>query len=232
MVETVIVFTVAAITVGAAAMAVMPWLSREEMRSATYETQTFVQLARMEALQRNRDTRMIVNPETKTFEILDTKGTSSGNDDSVLHRMSLPSGVDFAHPETGKEPITLEQISGTASFQSVFSSDGILEEGAGTITLRGSDEDYVAVVVQWAGGAVVNEWQADASSWTRADAVGKVRGTADAQNAETAPTTTMAQVDYDYYHPGTTIETGSGQAGVTYTTEAEQTGGDGDGDDN
>lgn len=160
--ELLIVLAVASLVLVATAAYSLPWMERETMRSAVYDVQTYVQLARIEAVTRNRPCRFAVNPTTGVIAVLDTMGTP-GNiaDDEILYRTTMPSGVAFARPTTG-DAVTLQQVGGTDWYGTQFSSDGLVDAGTGQVHLYGG-ERYGRVSVYLAGGVQVERW--NGSSW-------------------------------------------------------------------
>jgi Tfp pilus assembly protein FimT len=139
----------------------LPGLAREGMRGAVYEAQTCLRLARVEAVTRNRDCRCVIDTASGVLQALDTLGTSSPSDDRPLHESRLPSTVVIGRPDSGAG-ITLAQIGMTTSYEAVFSSDGAVALGQGSIHLFGGDR-YGRVSVFGIGAVQVERW--DGSAW-------------------------------------------------------------------
>ena len=156
LVETMLVVSAAALLVVATAAYSIPWLARESMRSAVYDVQTYLQLARIEAVSRNRECRMVLNTTTRTLQIFDGNATVSTLDDTMLYTRSLSSSVTFARPDMGL-PLTLSQIGTTSSYQVVFDSDGTVTAGTGDVYLFGGDR-FGRISVFAAGGTQVERW--------------------------------------------------------------------------
>jgi Tfp pilus assembly protein FimT len=161
LIETLLVLSAAALMLVATAAYSIPWLARENMRSAVYDLQTYMQLTRIEAVSRNRECRMVLNTSTRTLVIFDGNGTSTATDDTMLYRRSLPTSVSFARPDAGPA-VSLAQIGATPSYQVKFSSDGTVTDGSGTVHVFGGDS-YGRISVYAAGGTLVERW--DGANW-------------------------------------------------------------------
>ncbi|HXV74674.1 MAG TPA: GspH/FimT family protein [Candidatus Polarisedimenticolaceae bacterium] len=161
LVELVVVVALVAAVALASAIYAVSWISRERARSAVYQLQSFMQLARIEAVSRNQDCRFLVDVSTRTLQVLDSNGTSTAADDILLHETRLPEVVTFARPDSGNA-VTLSQIGSTSVYETVFSSDGVVSLGTGIVALYGGEE-FNRVQVQGAGGVMVQQW--DGSTW-------------------------------------------------------------------
>jgi Tfp pilus assembly protein FimT len=159
--ELVLVVSVASVAVVATATYTLPWIARERSRSAVYDVQSYLQLARIEAVSRNRNCRFVVDTSTRIVQVFDGNGTSSTSDDTLLYESSLPSQVQFARPDSGSA-VTLSQIGSTSQFETVFTSDGIVLQGTGEVAVFGGNE-YNRVLVYGAGGVTVDRWSG--SGW-------------------------------------------------------------------
>ena len=156
-----IVLVIAAIMITAAATYTIPWLGREQMRSAVYEVQQFMQLARIEAVSRNRSCRFRLDTASRQLQIYDLNAPSNSSDDIQLYQtVTLPSTVSFARPDSGSA-VTLNLLSGT-SYESTFASDGSVTSGAGLVAMQGGDGNY-RVNLYGAGGVRVERW--NGSAW-------------------------------------------------------------------
>lgn len=133
-----------------------PWIAREAMRSAISEVAAYAQLAKIEAVSRNRECRFVVDPSAGELLVLDSMGTTSTDDDAPLHSRRLASTVTFERPDTG-DSITLEPVDGEATYQTVFGSDGAVASGTGELFLHGGD-DYRGVAIFAAGGIQIRRW--------------------------------------------------------------------------
>jgi len=161
MVELLVVATLASLVVVSAVTFAHPWLARERMRSAIYDVQTYVQLARVEAVNRNQACRFVIDTDARTLWVMDTVGTSTRSDDDVLFNRALPDKVTIERPDVGA-PVTLDQIGTSDSYEVEFNPDGFVSSGAGVVVLLGG-ERYGRVTVFGAGGVLVERW--DGSSW-------------------------------------------------------------------
>ena len=133
----------------------VPWAAREGLRSAVYDMQTYMQLARIEAVSRNRDCRFVIDAGNRRIGVMDSAGTPSTGDDILLYSADLPDTVSFARPGMGS-PITLTHVTGK-TFHTVFGSDGIVDVGTGEVALLGGSH-YERVQVFGAGGIRIQKW--------------------------------------------------------------------------
>lgn len=133
----------------------MPWMIKESVRSALYDVNGFMQMAKVEAVSRNRPVRFVINTTSRQVQVWDSLGTSSTSDDSLLHVRDLPTHVIFDRPDTGSA-ITLDTV-GTDGYEAVFTPDGMLSSSAGVVCLAGS-EAFGSVSIYAAGGIEVFEW--------------------------------------------------------------------------
>jgi len=157
--ELLVVLTVATMVVAFAAMAAVPHLAKEAMRSTLHNGGTLVRAARIEAVKRDRACRFVVDLTARTMSVVDTNGTGTTSDDTVLRSTGLPSIVSVARPDTGS-PIT---FTATGSVYHVeFDADGHVSSGAGEMVLC-SGERYGKVVVYTAGGVRYEKW--NGSAW-------------------------------------------------------------------
>jgi len=143
-----------------AAIAVLvsgPLIGTEGGRSAVYEIQTMAQLARMEAVARNRECRLLISPALRQVMVTDSLGTTVTTDDQVLHDSTLPESVSFERPDTGAA-VTWESLGGSPAWFGVrFASDGTIEAGEGDVVVHGGDR-YGRISLFTAGSAQVTTW--------------------------------------------------------------------------
>ena len=161
LIELVIVIAVAALVLVATMAYTIPWMAKENMRGAVYDVQTHLQLARIEAISRNRDCRFVVDTASGDMTVLDSNGTSATGDDTELYSTELPENVAFTEPGGGAA-VTLSQIGASSSYEAVFTADGTVTAGTGAVVLHGG-EMYGRVRVFGAGGIQVDRW--DGSQW-------------------------------------------------------------------
>ena len=157
--ELLIVLAVASLGLLAVGTYAVPWIAREGLRSAMYDMQTYMQLARIEAISRNRDCRFVIDTASNRIGVLDTAGTASLGDDILLYESDLPDTVSFARPDTGSA-VTINHISGTI-YQTLFGNDGIVSLGTGEVVLFGGSQ-YEKVQVFGAGGIRIQKWNGTA----------------------------------------------------------------------
>ena len=139
----------------------MPMVTREATVSAVYSIQNHLQLARVEAVSRNRICRFVVDAASREYSVFDSMGTSSLLDDVVLHKDHLPVTVTFASPD-GTPPVTLGSLGG-GTYGTSFQSDGTVVSGVGDLMLFGGNE-FRRVSLFAGGGVGLDRWTG--SAWT------------------------------------------------------------------
>ena len=160
LVELVVVVAIASLALGMTIVFSTPWIARESMRGCASEMYSFMQLAKIEAVSRNRDCLFVVDTETKTLEVWDTKQVDGGTDDERLYTRSMPSAVSFARPDFG-DVVTLDQMSGTERYQAVFTPDGMVSLGVGAVFIHGG-AGYETIEAHAAGGVEIRRWNGNA----------------------------------------------------------------------
>ena len=160
LVEIMIVTLLASLVVLITAQFAQKWIQRESMRSATYLLQTHMQLARSEAITRNRECRFQIDDTTREITVWDLNDPGINSDDILITEIDFPEGVDFALPVAGTA-ITLNNISGN-KYEATFDSNGVVTSGSGYVALSAGDS-YRRVSVYVAGGVGLERWQA--SNW-------------------------------------------------------------------
>ena len=158
--EVTVVMVVVAIVATAVATYAIPWLGREEMRGAIYQVQQYLQLARVQAITRNRSCRFQIDTASRRMTIFDLNDPSSSTDDILLNDATLSTKVSFARPDSGSA-VTLASLGGTL-YGATFSSDGSVSAGAGLVSMQGGDGSY-RVSLYGAGGVRVERW--DGTAW-------------------------------------------------------------------
>ncbi len=126
----------------------IPMLARETMRSSVYDVQMTMQVARVEAVTRNRNTRFDLNRAQRWVRVIDLE---TGEE---LHRRQLPSAVSFARPDAG-QAVTLPPA-GPVMHQVTFFADGTVNNG-GDVCLHGGN-DYRKLSLYGAGGVQIERW--------------------------------------------------------------------------
>jgi Tfp pilus assembly protein FimT len=161
LIETLLVVSAAALLLVATAAYSIPWIARESMRSSVYDLQTYLQLARIEAVSRNRDCRFVVDTSSRTLQVWDSNGTTATSDDTRLYNRALPTSVSFARPDGGSA-VTYTQIGAGSSYQVVFTSDGTVSSGTGEAVVFGG-QSFAKIEVFGAGGTRMEKW--NGSGW-------------------------------------------------------------------
>ena len=160
--EALVVVALGALTVSVGVIYSAPWLGRESMRSSANDMLAFVQLAKIEAVSRNRESRLVLDTGGGRLEILDSMGTSDPTDDTSLHAHHLPAAVRFERPDTGPL-VTLADLGGGV-YEAKFSADGVVAAGVGSVYFRGGDE-YGVVELHGAGAVEIGYW--NGTAWVR-----------------------------------------------------------------
>jgi len=157
-----LVIVLALVTVAVLVLAVysLPWLHAEEARSAVYQTQMFLQLARVEAITRNRACRFEIDGDARRIRVYDLNDPSDSTDDLPIADATLSSRVSFGAPGGGAA-ITLTHASG-ATYHATFSPDGSVSSGSGSISIQGRDQ-FERIALYGAGGTRVERW--NGSAW-------------------------------------------------------------------
>ena len=157
LIEIMVVLVIASLVISVAFVYSLPWLSKETMRSTAFDVQTYLQLARIEAVSRNRNVRFVIDTGNKQLEVWDGMGTASTVDDEVLYLTDIASSIEFVNPGVG-DAVTMAQIGGGDEYQCIFSSDGTVGTGAGGAVVVYGGEEYGRVSVFDAGGIQVEKW--------------------------------------------------------------------------
>ena len=158
--ELLVAMSVAILLLGLAAAYSVPALARGQMRSAIRDVQGLLQLARVEAVKRNRPCRFALDAASGRLQVWDGNDTAASVDDRLLVERRVPSSVTFAGPTAGS-PVSLEPIGGSM-YQTVFGPQGSVASGTGSVQLYGGDE-YVRLSVYGAGGLTLERW--DDGQW-------------------------------------------------------------------
>ncbi len=138
-----------------------PWIGRESMRSVANDVASYMQLARIQAVSRNRECRFVVDTSAGTLEVWDSLGTSSTTDDQKLSERSIPSTVIFDRPDSGSV-VTLGPTSVAGAYQVILASDGTAPSGTGAVYIAGG-EAFGSVEIQAAGAVQIAYW--GGSAW-------------------------------------------------------------------
>ena len=160
LIELLMVLAIGALLLTAATTTTVAWIGREAARSAVYSIQTQLQLARMQAVSRNRVCKFTVDTATRRVQVVDLNDVSTSADDVVLSDVTVSSKISFARPD-GSTPVTLYSPGGTL-YQATFTSDGAVSQGAGVVSVRGGD-GYDQLTLFGAGGVRLERW--NGSAW-------------------------------------------------------------------
>ena len=133
----------------------LPWMVKEGVRSAAFDVNGMLQLAKVEAVSRNRPSRFVVDTVRGELQVWDGLGSDPTSDDVLLHDRTLPSHVLFARPDTGSA-VTLDAVD-AVSYEAIFRSDGMLDSSPGVVCLNSGDS-FGSVSVYGAGGTEVFRW--------------------------------------------------------------------------
>ncbi len=153
--ELLIVVAVACLSLLATVTYTVPRVAREGLHNAVVDVHTYMHLARVEAIGRERTCRFVVNAAEHRIEVMDTAGTVSPGDDILLYELELSHNVSFRRPDTGAA-ITLNRAA-SETFQALFTSDGIVTLGAGEVVMLGGS-DYERVQLADTGEIRIQRW--------------------------------------------------------------------------
>jgi Tfp pilus assembly protein FimT len=78
----------------------LPTLSTGSLESSVHDLHVAVQLARIEAVSRNRECRIEIDSNHHSVKIYDSLGTTGTADDQLLHQLDLPSSIQLTHPDS------------------------------------------------------------------------------------------------------------------------------------
>ena len=158
MLEMIFVIALMAVLIAIALGGSLASLQRGRAQSAIHEIQSMAQLARMEAVSRNRECVLLLSPDTRQVIAADGQDTPSTTDDLILREARLPSSVAFARPDSGSS-ISWESLGGSPAWYRLrFASDGTVAAGDGDIFLKG-DEHYERLSVFISGGTRISTWK-------------------------------------------------------------------------
>ena len=160
LVELVVVVAIVSLIVTMTLVSAIPIIARETMHGAMADVRAFMQLTKIEAVSRNHDCGFVVDSSARTLGVWDSMGTSSTSDDELLHDGAIGESVTFARPDSGAT-VTLSQIGSTTSYETIFSADGAVSSGTGSVHLFGG-EAFGRVSVLAAGGLETALWKASA----------------------------------------------------------------------
>lgn len=159
--EFLVVMGIAAATL----LIVMPhslrWLNAQENAGAVYQTQMLLQLARMEAVSRNRPCRFEVLTDSKSAVVYDLNDPSDPADDLVIASSKYSGRVSFVDPQ-GNPAVTLANL-GANRFGATFISDGSVSAGTGQVEFEAKG-NFRRVSLMGAGGTRAEIW--NGSSWS------------------------------------------------------------------
>ena len=139
---------------------VREWLDREAMRSAVYQVQTHIQMAKVLAVTRNRPCRFVINEISRRIQVFDLMDPGDTSDDVELANFTLSKDVFFNRPDAGSA-ITLASL-GPDTYGATFDADGTVNAGTGDVVLQGADR-YDMVSLYGAGGVRIRRW--NGSAW-------------------------------------------------------------------
>ncbi len=154
------VLAIGGMVLAVAATTSVAWIGREAARSAVYSIQTQLQLARMQAVSRNRVCQFTIDTATRQVQVVDLNDLSTSADDVVLSNVTVSARISFARPD-GTTPVTLASVSGTR-YQATFTQDGAVSQGAGVISVAGGD-GFEQLTLYGAGGIRLERW--NGSAW-------------------------------------------------------------------
>lgn len=164
--EVVVILALATLLATITATFSLTWVGQERMRSGIYKTHTYLNLARVEAVNRNRACRFEVDTDSGWIRVLDLNDPAIGTDDVELDAFELHESISFDRPDAGSA-VTLHNSAGNV-YEVTFSADGLVDTGTSTggkihLASRGR---YSRISLYLAGGTQIEHW--DGSSWAAA----------------------------------------------------------------
>jgi Tfp pilus assembly protein FimT len=161
LIETLAIVAIVSVMVATTGFYARNWIRAERQRGAVY--QLFVQKsrARVEAVDRNRPCRFLLDTQSRTLRVIDLNNVAITSDDEEISSVTLEHGVGFGRPDGGSA-ITLDALPGS-QYEAVFAQDGSLASSVGTVGLE-SGGKYHRVSVYAGGGVEIERW--NGSSWS------------------------------------------------------------------
>ena len=160
LIELLVVLVIAAMALTVSVTGSLSWIHRQAALSAVYDVQSHLQLARVQAITRNRDCQFVIDESTGRIQLFDLSDPLDPGDDIELADLALPSTVSFSRPGGGPA-VTLSPLTGT-KYEATFVPEGSVSSSVGEIVLEGG-EGYHRVTLYRAGGVRIERW--NGSSW-------------------------------------------------------------------
>lgn len=155
LVEVLAMAVVVGLVVTATVTGTIPWVQDQAARSAVYEVQSHLQIARGQAARSQRFARLLIEPATNTIRVMDVGDLADVSDDRELAAVTLSSKITIARPDA-VAPVTLPDLGGGVH-AATFQSDGAAYGGFGEIGIASGDR-YFRVRLFAAGGTRVERW--------------------------------------------------------------------------
>lgn len=160
--EALVVMAILAITSGIVSAYGLGWMQRERQRSVAYEIFVHLNVARVEAVTRNRRCRFILDSSTQSLQVLDLHDPANTTDDVEISAIDLGEALQLGTPDGGNA-VTFNAL-GPKRFEVTFNDDGTVVTGVGAARLNTGDT-FRRVSV-FAGGAIsVDRW--NGTAWTQ-----------------------------------------------------------------
>jgi type II secretory pathway pseudopilin PulG len=151
--ELLFVVALSSLTLGVTASYTLPLhTDDEDALDAAEAARTFAQLARLEAIHRNRSCSLIVDPAAGTLRVVDSMGTAQEGDDEVLYERALAAPLTFDRPDGSRPPENYETVFSALGTAQVGSADLVLHDGVsyGKLSIPATG---LPRVERWAGSA-------------------------------------------------------------------------------
>jgi Tfp pilus assembly protein FimT len=159
-VEVIAVLALVALLVTVTVLYSVPLLAKNAMRSTVIEVRGVLRTAQAESLARNRPTRFVIDTQARAIEVWDGRQTATTSDDELLLRHPLSPVVRFVRPDAG-DAVTLQPLGGPL-FQAVFTPNGAVSAGVGSVHLSGG-ERFERLTVLGSGSIQTEAWTG--TSW-------------------------------------------------------------------
>ena len=118
----------------------LPTLGRGSLDEAALDVHVMLQLARVEAVSRNRNCHLIVDRSARSLRVLDGHGTPALDDDELLHEKTLPLSIGLDLPgDSDSRQVTFRPSGGPTPGSVIVSTDGhrrrISVDGGGRLSI-------------------------------------------------------------------------------------------------
>ena len=162
-VEAVVAISVACLLISAGVAAFRPFGGGSDTAEALAQLEVLAQRARVEAVQRQRACRLVLDTTDWSLRVLDSLGTADERDDDVLLQRAMPAAIRLGRPDGGS-PSTFAR-SRHSAHELLFTARGNVPDGPGELVLS-DGQRYGRLRAQRDGTLAVETW--DGRGWVPA----------------------------------------------------------------